>query len=312
MKHLLRTLAVLLVLAGTPCLAQEPISRVTSPREVVAEMSDSGGIPKELEGLQWNRWTSKNFTVCSLNDKQAQYLHKHLELVKGWTFARWGLFDIDFSAECKVIAVDNPALFKKLFNLDATRVEIRRDQNGKIKETVIFLLAKGSPSETVPTPLTEVCMAEFAQRYNTKFAVWCRRGMMVLNGTIPQIKERIAEVKTVLDHNDPLFFSKGLLELDEEGYKKLEPAKQRLFDNCAMMFCLLVRKEFGQDNYLRLMKGASEGSPEATLKTVLRFNDYGQFDSSFKRFMTDLTRDVAAGKTPDSYLQIREKVVEKK
>lgn len=307
MKRLLLAVVTLLALSAAPGLADGDITKVVLPREVTTEMVSSTGVPKELEGLQWNRWTSKNFTVCALNDTQAQYLHQHLELVKGWAFARWGLYEIDFSVECKIIGVDDPALFKKLFNLDATRVEVRRDATGKIRESIIFLLMNGRPSETVPVPLTEVCMAEFGQKYNTKMPVWSARGMAQLNGTLPQIRERVAEVKVLIGRNDPLYFSKGLMEMDAEAYAKLDEPRKRLFDNCSMMFCLLVRREFGQDNFLRVMKGASEGKSEQALQQVLRFNDYAAFDRSLKRFMTDLTNDVAAGKTPDSYLQIREK-----
>lgn len=85
-------LTMLLVLI-TPCLAKDEVVKVTKPKEVRKELSKTG-IPKELEGLQWNRWTSKNFTVCALNDNQAQYLNKHLELVKSWCFARNGGFMI--------------------------------------------------------------------------------------------------------------------------------------------------------------------------------------------------------------------------
>lgn len=274
---------------------------------MTTELVNSAAVPKELDGLQWNRWTSKNFTVCALNDTQAQYLNKHLELVKGWCLARWGLYDIDFSVECKVIGVDDPVLFKKLFNLDDTRVEIRRDSSGKIKETVIFLLMSGQPSETIPVPLTEVCMAEFAQRYGTKFGIWAHRGMCQLNGTIQQIKGRIVEVKPLLERNDPLFFSKGLLEMDADSYKNLDSDKQRLYDNCAMIYCLMIRKEFGQDEFLSMLKSSSENAPEAAMQNVLKFDGYGAFDKTFKRYLIDLTNEVSSGKTPDQYLQIREK-----
>ena len=86
----------LVFLFSCPVFGQGEITKVYSPQEVSVEVNNSKGIPKELEGLSWNRWTSKNFVVCSLNDTQAQYLHKHLELVKVWAFSRWGLPDHDF------------------------------------------------------------------------------------------------------------------------------------------------------------------------------------------------------------------------
>lgn len=290
--------------AANLCRAADGVVRVVKPLEVVAELGTTP-LPKELDGLQWNRWTSKNFVVCALNDTQAQYLYNHLESVKTWIFTRWGLPDTDFSVPCKVIGVDDPSLFTKLFRLDHTRVEVRVDDAGKIKETVIFLLINDAPSKTVPVPLTEVCFAEWGRRYGRPLPVWAERGMGLLNGTVGQIKERLAEVRVPLGRNDPLYFSKGLAEMTRESYGELDAAKRRLFDNCAMAFCLLVRKEFGQDAFLKLLRGADR--PEAMIRECLRFDGYDQFDRTLKRYLTDLTSDAASGKTPDGYLQVREK-----
>ena len=111
----LQMLAVFFFLA-LPCSAQEPIRKVSFPLEVKIEMRSST-VPKEIEGKQWNRWTSKNFTVLALDDTQAKYLHGHLEEIKSWSLARWGLYDIDFSVECKLICVSDPVLFEKLFKI---------------------------------------------------------------------------------------------------------------------------------------------------------------------------------------------------
>lgn len=301
-----------------PSFAIEPIIKVSNPAEVVAQIKDPSGLPKELEGLRWNRWSSKNFIVCSLDDRQAEYLHKHLELVKGWCLSRWGMMDIDFSVECKMIVVHDRGLHKKLFNLETTRVEIRRDEAGRIKETVIFLLAEQNPSQTVPVPLTEVCLAEFSQRYNMRIPLWAYKGMAQLNASLSQIRERIADIKPMLDRNDPLYFSKGLMEMDRAAitltpltkqlsqYNELASDKKRLYDNCAMLYCLMLRKEFGQDHFLKVVKGSTTDLPEKILTNVLHFTDYNHFDRSFKRYMIDITRDVLSGRTPDSYLQIRE------
>jgi hypothetical protein len=285
----------------------EQMTKVVQPVEVKKEFFTSSVTPKEFDGLQWNRWTSQNFVVCALNDGQAQYLNRHLELVKSWVFVRWGIPDINFSIPCKIIGVDDPNLFKKLFGIDSTRVEVRRDSNGKIKETVIFLLMSDKPSETVPMPLTQVCLAEFSQKFGVKVPPWIERGMSQLNGTIAQIRLQIADIKPFIERNDPLYFSKGLFETDSVSYAKLDVAKKKLFDDCSMIACLMIRKEFGQDAYLKTMKGLSEGGLESVLQSVLMFKGYDDFDRNLKRFYTDITRDVASGKTPDHYLQIKEK-----
>jgi hypothetical protein len=302
----LQCLAVVAVLWSAPCLAGE-IQRVSLPKEVRHELRTST-IPKEIEGKVWNRWTTENFVVCSLDDRQAQYLHKHLEFVKAWAFSRWGLYDVNFAAECKLICVNDPDLFEKMFRIKKTKVEVRRDTNGRIKESVIFLLVNDSPSRTVPVPLSEICIAEFAQKYDANFGWWAYRGVSLLNASIDQVKSDMNQLGPAVNGNQPIYFSKGLMEMTQAEYQKLDSVKKRLFDHSAMAFCLLVRKELGQDTFHRLLKKTSDNKGEAGIKEILNFESYDHFDRTFKRYMIDLTADMAQGKTPDSYLQIREKV----
>lgn len=302
MKKMLLVLTTLIALSAAPGFGADAIQKMSLPAEVRSEISSA---PEELNGLRWNRWTSDSFVVCSIDDVQAQYLHKHLEHVKTWSLARWGLPDVEFSAECKLICVGDPSLFKKLFNLTSSRVEIRRDESGKIKETVIFLLADGPPSATVPVPVMEVALAEFSQRYNLKPGVWAYRGMAHLNGSIAQIRQKVLEVKPVLDSDGGIYFSKGILTIDPAAYDALPPEKQALYDRCAMLFCFFLRREFGQDRYLEFLKFGE--SPEAALKRVYGFSSFDEFDRSYGRFLQDLTREVGEGRTPDLYFQIREK-----
>lgn len=287
-------------------LAQEDIQKVLLPTEVEQEMKVSLTDPS-IEGKVWNRWTSKSFVVCSINNTQAQYLHQHLELVKGWALSRWGLYDIQFGSECRVIAVDDPVLYEKLFKIKESKIEIRRDENGNIKMTVMFLLLDRPPSQTVPIPLTEICMVEFQQKYNTNFGWWAHRGMSLLNGTMPQVKQNISAMSTPLSDNQPMYFSEGLLTMTKEAYEKESPEKKKLFDQTAMAFCLLVRKEFGQNKFhWMLKKTENKGDGQIAIKEILGFDTYSDFDKMFKRYITDLTKDVSQDKTPDSYLQITE------
>ncbi len=298
---ILQCLAVLF-LCASPCFADE-IKRVSLPLEVKHEVSN---VPKEIEGKVWNRWTTKNFVVCSLDNTHAQFLHKRLELVKGWVFSRWGLYDVDFSVKCKLICVSDPKLFEKMFRIKSTKVEVRRDANGKIKETVIFFLLNDSPSRIIPSPLTEVCLAEFSQKYNANFGLWAYRGMSLLNGSIDQIRAGLNFTAKVVRGDNPLYFSSGLMKMTKTQYNKLSNQKKHLYDQSAMAFCLLLRKEFGQDQFHFFLKGYAEGGGKAALR-VLKFNGYDHFDRTFNRYLTDLANDLAAGKTPNSYLQIREK-----
>ena len=288
--------------------SKDGMIKVFNPNEVSVEVSKTQSVPKEFEGLSWNRWTSKNFIVCSLDDSQAKYLHKHLELVKIWTLTRGGITDIDFSVPCKLICVNGKDLFKKLFNIEETKVEIRRNTEGEIVETVIFLLIDGSPSQTIPVPLAEVCIAELSQKNNQNFSPWSYKGMSNINGTLDQIKNNILIVKPLLDKKEFLFLSKDIIEINKEQYKQMTDDKKKIYDSLSLIFCLFIRKEFGQDCYLKFLQKSTEDNPEDAIKKVLKFENYEKFDITFKRYMIDLTNDLTAGNTPDSYLQVKEKV----
>jgi hypothetical protein len=283
--------------------AQPAIERVAFPSQVKAEYR---GVPDaDIQGKVWNRWTSKNFVVCSLNDTQAQFLNGNLEKVKSWGLTRWGLTDVNFVNECRLICVDEAVLYKKLFGLDGTKVEVRK-VDGKTKMNVIFLLLNDAPSKTLPTPVMHVALMEWEQQNNVKLPWWAVRGMSLLNGDLGSIRKNIADLQPTLKANGQLFGSKGLMNMNEESYLKETPEKRALFDNQSVALCLLLRKEFGQDKFLASIK---EGDPLKGLG-VFGFQSYEQFDKSFIRYMIDLSNDVTEvnkKKTPDSYLQIKAK-----
>ena len=263
--------------------------------------------PPEVEGLQWSRWTSKNFVVLSLDHSSTSYfyLHKHLESIKTWSLARWGLLDVDFSVACKIICVEDKEMFKKLFRLEKTKVEVRRDENGKIKETIIFLLADSPPSSSLPAPLFEVCLAEFGQKYNTDFGWWAYRGMSLLNSSETQIRSAILNVREQMTSDNEIYFSESLLTLTKDNWGKLSDQQQQLFDELSMILCLMIRKEFGQEKFQFLLK-ESVDQPDDALRNCTNFQNYQIFDQAFKRYLKDLSGDILNKKTPIHYLQVKE------
>lgn len=305
MKFLPKILFFVSILCCNFISAQE-IIKVSNPQEVKSVMSVQE-LPKDLEGLVWNRWTSENFVVCSINDKQAQYLYKHLEFVKVWAYRRWGFDNPKFSKQCKLICVDDPKIYKKLFNLDSTYVDIRRDESGNIKENIIFLLANDSPSKILSQAVSEICLAELSQEKNVKFNAWAIKGISSLDQSLPQIKEKLLRIKSHLDKDSDLFFSQSLLKIDMNQYKGLSVDQKAIYDSCATAFCLMIRKEFGQDKFHELLYKASKSDPDTVIRDVLGFENCDRFDKSFKRYIMDLTKDLEEGKTPDSYLQISER-----
>jgi len=307
MKRLL-AFVLMVTLLSSLCFAEEDISKVSLPSEVKQEMRVDDK-DKEIQGKQWNRWTSGKFVVCSLNDTQAKFLHENLDKVRAWTLTRWGLPDTPLASECRLICVDDKAFFKKLFNLEQTKVEIRR-KTGKIEMSVIFMLLDDRPARTIPSPLTEICISEYEQQNNVKFGWWAHRGMCLLNGSLPDIRKNLSDLHTLVKADTALYMGKGLLTMTEEQYAQANAADKEKYDKCAVALCLLLRKEFGQDKFLKMI--VEPGDPEAALKKIYGFDNYGQFDASFKRYMVDLTSDIVGARpkrpvTPDSYLQIKPK-----
>ena len=129
--------------------------------------------------------------------------------------------------------------------------------------------------------------------------------MAVLNGTVSNIKKNISVQMDVLENENPTFFSKTLLETTEETYKTFDLEKREMFDRVAMMFCLMLKKEFGTLKYQEVMQETAVGkTPEKALQIILGFKNYEDFNQSLKRYMKDLVEDIANNKTPDSYLRI--------
>lgn len=301
MKRFMIVVCGILFMVGLAS-AQPTIERVAFPSQVKSEYR--GAPDADLQGKVWNRWTSKNFVVCSINDTQAQFLNGNLEKVKSWGLTRWGLTDVNFAGECRLICVDDPVLYKKLFGLENTKLEVRQPASGGGKKlTVIFMLINDSPAKIVPIPITQVALMEWEQQNNLKLPWWAIRGMCLLNGDLGSIRKNVADLQPTLRANGQLYGSKGLMNMTEDGYWKETTDRRQLFDNQAVAMCLLLRKEFGQDKYLACLK---EGDPIKGLG-VFGFQSHEQFDKSYIRYMTDLSNEVIGQKTPDNYLQIKAK-----
>lgn len=299
---------LLLVLFSTNAFSQDKVFFETLPVPEGVQPSSDPSIPN----IAWNRWTTRNFTVHSIDVDQGKYLFNNIEQMKTWTFERWGLADIRFTSETanepnakpipqvKVFCAPDAVTMKKLFNMESSFGETRVE-NGKIKISHLWLVLDVKPSEVIPASLTVIALKEYEQQTNKKFGWWVHRGMPVLNMTLPQIRGNIVTIEGALGKDSGMFFSKALLEMTEENWKSQSPELKRLFDSQAATMCLLVRKEFGQDNFHAMM------NQQASFQTVLGFRDNAELDATFKRYMVYLTQDIRQNKTPNDYLQIQAK-----
>ena len=254
----------------------------------------------DLRNLVWNKWDTGNFTILSLDANQGKYLHANIEQMKKWVMTRWGFPDVKHSAECRVLCVPNKELMKKLFRLERSHGEVRRDKSGKITMSVLWLVLDQKPAEVIPPSLTLVCLAEL-ENQGVKVGYWATRGMSVLNGSLPQVRSQLAALNANMASDQKVYFSQKLFSMTEEEWKKETPEKRLLFDREAAALCLLLRKEYGQANLHKFMQS---GGGEQNFNQIYGFRGYQEFDATLRRYMTNLSNDVSQNRTPDSYLQI--------
>src|SRR4051812_26115945 len=72
----------------------------------------------DLKNLAWNRYTTENFAILSIDDEQGRWLAHNIEHIKKWCLTRWGFPENSrhlFTKECRVFCVPDKILMKKLF-----------------------------------------------------------------------------------------------------------------------------------------------------------------------------------------------------
>jgi hypothetical protein len=293
-----------------PSDAGEKKSLQTANDSVVNPSQELSGVQvqkdSEINNLVWNRRATKNFVILSLNDDQGRYLQNNLENMKKWTTSRWGLSADDFlrvsegEPSCMVLCVPDKILMKKLFNLDGSYGETILDENGTIKKRILWLLLDGSPADTVPPQLTMVCLRQLEQDDGYSFGYWMKKGMSILNGSISQIESNLFNLNSGLEAGSIV---EGLMSMSEEDYKNLTLEKRKMFDGFSTSLCLLLRKEFGEKNFLNLAKSSSDDL-EREMREIYGFQNLNHLNDTFKRYSKNLLNDIKNDNTPDSYLQI--------
>jgi hypothetical protein len=246
----------------------------------------------ELSGLAWHPMKTTNFIICSIDEQQGLYFKQNIEEMKKSCLNKWGFGNFKFTTECKVVIVPNKSLLKKLFGLNSNHAEIRRDAEGRMKLSAIWLSYDSGPEVIYPY-LTLVSLKEYEQFNKIKLGNWFLRGAVFLSFNTSQIKGKIASIKV-----DPIVIN-NVFEMDEEGWKKLDEAGKEQFDLHAGCVCLLLRKEFGEYNLHKFLKNDSVAG---------LFEIYGfrreDFSSTVKRYITNLSEDLNNNRTPDSYITI--------
>jgi hypothetical protein len=266
----------------------------------IAGVCDSSFAQSPDSDLKWNRWTTNNFVILSIDKDQGDYLFNNIENIKEAAVSKWGIKNSAFENRCKIMVVKDKGLFERMFRIDETRVEIRKNGDGST-QAIIWCLIDGS---SIDVPIS-VAVSE-AHFYSKKDygCFWASKGMSLLAQSLPDIRAGAKRVNGFIVEDKPMYFGKSIFNINRSQYKKLSVEHKQLFDDESVLLCLMLRKEFGQVKFLSFIEEAGRGDIEKSLK-VFGFDGFSDFDVSFKTYMNDVSRDVFDDKTPDSYLGIK-------
>ena len=253
----------------------------------------------DLKDLAWHRYVTSNFTILSINDEQGLWVRNNIENIKVWCITRWGFPDVKFSKECRVFCVPDSAMLNKLFNLDSSKVEVRKKDNS-IEITAMWLALDDKPAKILPSNLSQIIFAEFEQVNKFKFPIWAIKGMSNLNGLISDIKLDIS----ILPENK-LFDLDSILNFQEDQFDKLSLDKQKIFVSQSTALCLMLRKEFGEVRLHSFFKVNFQQGSKSAVEKVLGFKSTNDFQNTYTRYIKGLSKDVREKIIPESYLIIK-------
>lgn len=262
------------------------------------KVSTSATKPSDIEGLVWNKWETENFIILSIDPEQGWYLVQNVELIKSWLLSRWNLPDVNFSVKCKIVATPDAATLKKLFNFDQPYGEVKRDTQGRIASSSVWISFNSRPLDSLlSSSLTLPVLYEVRGQTQAQFGFWVFRGMNIMNRPTPEIRDMLSR----LDQQKKVFSVKDILGMNEAGWLALKPEERPIFDRESAALMLLLRKEMGEFNLLQFL--FSPGN-EAAIRDKLGYANIAELDGALKRFMTFLAIDIRSNRTPDDYLMI--------
>lgn len=256
-----------------------------------------------IKDLAWNRYTTENFVINSIDDQQGKWMNDNIESIKKWCTRRWGFPDFEFAKECRIFCVPDRVLLKKLFNLDNSKFEIRKNE-GRFEIAAIWLVLDDKPARVIPDTLSFICFAEFEDKYKIDIPFFAKNGMSIINGTIPVIKSYVSFIGEKVKYSQKIFLSEAIFSMTEQQYTTLSDENKKLFDSQSVLMCLLLRKEFGESKLQRFYLNSKKYDTVDLLKSIYGFESFSDLDKSMVRFAKDLSKDIGQNKTPDSYLQV--------
>lgn len=247
-------------------------------------------LQEDRQDLQWNRYTTKNFTVISIDNKEGVWLSKNLDLIKDSCLKKWGITGGDLSTECRIMVVDNKDLFKKFFNITDPRVEFRK-KDGKTEIIGVWLCIEKNNHEDLEKIISQICFQDMLEKKNTS--------KKFIEIGIPLLNQKEEKIKKIIKNLTPDI---SFIEKKDEDYKKLKELEKTNFEENSAIFCLMLKKELGEKKFLELM--FSKGKNLDQIIKVYGYKDLAEIEMTFKRYCKDLKNSVEKNEITSKYLKV--------
>lgn len=267
---------------------------IVCAQDIIYPYGANAPVDSDIKNLEWNRYSNDDIVILSIDNEQGKWLNSNIESMRFWCLGRWGFPESRFTKECRIFCVPNKQLLKKLFNLEQSKFELRKDV------TAIWFSMEDGPSSILPPLLTQICLSEFEIKHNVKFGLWFKHGISQLNGVTSDIRKNITNLK-----QQSVLTSEKIFTMTEEDYFKENVEIRRIFDKQSLILCVMLRKEFGEAKLQGFLRIASNNKSQDVLRVVYGFSGFVHFDKQYYRFIQDLASDVLNNKTPDAYLEIK-------
>ena len=169
-------------------------------------------------------------------------------------------------------------MLDELFKKQDFHSEVRKDSDGNIESNAIwFYLDDTNAMGKLNDKVLDICLSELSQKVKS-IPAFCRVGMCVLSKNSNQIKETILKGE------------------DANASDLITSEKPELSEGPCAALCLMIRKEYGENNFLSYLLTGD-------LKS-LGINDENQLDSIFNRYKDNLKKDLSNHLVPANYLKI--------
>lgn len=252
-------------------------------------------IDDNYKDLQWNRYVVDNFIILSIDDKQGRWFFNNLKDIKNWCLNRWGIVNYELKQECRIMVVPNKKMLKRFFNLDENRIEFR-EKDGKIQIVAVWLcLEKGIKDQIVddvPRIISYILFKDIMLSKGLNNKNFIEVGVPLLNQSTSAIKNSLNEISD---------FNLDFLKVDSKKYNEFNELEQKDYNNKCLLLCLMLKKEFGEFNFLRLLF-----DKEDSINSINKIYGFkpNEFSGSSKRYFLDLKNSLENDEINNRYLNI--------